>query len=199
MADFDQNDIIRIGAVMTFDTDWDVVNVYHVRNNTVAGVPWATMAGKIQDYMDAVMDTMDTELSNKMAASELQVSNVTQSTVFGAIAWGVFAGGTVGGDQTASGVCCFGFIRTRTPRVQMRKYYGVFPEEAMVGGTWDAGVTGAVGDALDYHMASQDLGDDVLLQGVAYNRTLLTVATGITVAVRSEPGYQRRRKRGVGS
>lgn len=199
MADFEQGDIIRIGAVMRYDGSEDVVNVYHVINNTAEDAAWATMAPKIQDYMDGIMATLDTELSNKMTAGTLQVSNVTKNTVFGAIAWGTFAAGGAAGEQCAAGVTCFGFARTRVPRVQIRKYYGIFPQGALVDGQWDAGVTDAVGDSLDYHIASQSLGDGFYLQGVAWNRTLLTYAFGITVEVRAEPGYQRRRKRGVGS
>lgn len=199
VADFDQYDIIRIGAVMRYDSSEDVVNVYHVQHTGEAGILWVNMVGNIQDYMDALMASLDTELSTLMAASVLQVTNVSQSTVFGAIAWGDFAAGGAAGEQTAAGVSCFGFIRTRVPRVQIRKYYGVFPQNALVDGQWDAGVTDAVGDALDYHMDNQVLGGGVELQGVAYNRTLETYQVGVTVEVRAEPGYQRRRKRGVGS
>lgn len=199
MADFDQDDIVRIGAVMTYDGSEDVVNVYHVKNETVPGVAWATMVVAVQAYMDGIMATLDTELSTLMTANVLQVSNVTQNTVFGAIAWGDFAQGGAAGAQCAAGASCFGFIRTRLPRVQIRKYYGVFPQSALIDGEWDAGVTDAVGDALDYHRVQQSVGAAILLVGVAYNRTLLTSTTGVTVNVRSEPGYQRRRKRGVGS
>ncbi len=199
MADFEQGDVIRVGAVMRYDGSEDVVNVYHLKMAGSSDIAWAAMAPAIQDYMDGIMATLDTELSNLMAAGELQVTNVTQLTVYGAIAWGDFAAGGAAGAQCAAGACCFGFARTRKPRVQIRKYYSVFPQSGMVDGQWDAGVTGAVGDALDYHIVNQDLGGGVVLRGVAYNRTLLTDEDGVTVAVRSEPGYQRRRKRGVGS
>lgn len=199
MADFEQGDIIRVGAVMRYDGSEDVVNVYHILNNTIADVTWAAMAGWLQDWMDGIMTTLDTELSTLMTANVLQVSNVTQLTVFGAIAWGTFAQGGAAGAPTAAGVTCFGYVRTRVPRVQIRKYYGVFPQSSMVDGSWDAGVTDAVGDSLAYLKANTHMGDNVLLQGVAYNRTLLTYNLGITAAVNSEPSYQRRRRRGVGS
>ena len=199
MADFEQGDIIRVGAVMTYDGSEDVVNVYHIRQVDAGAYTWAQVTGALQTYMDAIMATLDTELSTLMVAAELQVTNVTQNQVYGAIAWGVFAGGSGAGEQCAAAASCFGFARTRVPRVQIRKYYGIFPQSSLVDGQWDAGVTDAVGDALDYHIAEQTMGTGQVLQGVAYNRTLLTYAVGITVAVRAEPGYQRRRKRGVGS
>lgn len=199
MADFENGDVIRVGAVLTYDGSEDIVNVYHIKLNGGGPINWAAMDGYIQGYMDNIMDTLDTELSTLITANALQVSNVTQNTVFGAIAWGTFAQGGAAGAPTASGVACFGFIRTRVPRVQIRKYFGVFPQSALVDGAWDAGVTGAVGDALDYHMVENQIGGIADLQGVAYNRTLLTSEFGVTVSVRSEPGYQRRRKRGVGS
>ncbi|MCK4626631.1 MAG: hypothetical protein KAV00_15035 [Phycisphaerae bacterium] len=199
MADFEVGDIIRIGAAMTYDGSEDVVNVYHVELTAGGPLAWGDMTAKIQAYMDLIMATLDTELSTLMTANVLQVSNVTQATVFGAIAWGDFAQGGAAGAQCAAGAACFGFIRTRVPRVQMRKYYGVFPQAALVDGAWDAGVTDAVGDALAVHMADTLAGSGVYFEGVAYNRTLLTTAKGVTVAVKSEPAYQRRRKRGVGS
>lgn len=199
MADFEDGDIIRIGAVLTYDGSEDVVNVYHLRMNGGGPFSWAVIDGYLQGYMDGVMATLDTELSDLITAKELQVSNVTQLTVFGAIAWGVFAQGGAAGAPTAAGVTCFGFARTRVPRVQIRKYYGVFPQASMVDGQWDAGVTDAVGDSMDYHIAEQLLGGVCQLQGVAWNRDLLTYQFGQTVRVNSEPSYQRRRRRGVGS
>lgn len=199
MADFDLGDIVRIGAVLRYDGSEDVVNVYHVEITNGGGVTWALMADSIQTYMDGIMTTIDTELSTLILAGELQVTNVTQSAVYGAIAWGDFAQGGGAGEPTAAGVTCFVFARTRTPRVQIRKYYGVFPQGSMVDGSWDAGVTDAAGDSMDYHIVEQNAGNSVYLTGVAYNRTLLTHAYGVTVAVRTEPSYQRRRRRGVGS
>lgn len=199
MADFEDNDVIRIGAVLIYDSTEDIVNVYHVKLTQGGPVNWATMDGLIQSYMDSLVATIDTEWSTLITAGELQVSNVTQSTVFGAIDWDTFAQGGAAGEPTAAGVACFGFARTRVPRVQIRKYYGVFPQSSMVDGVWDAGVIAAVDDCLGFHIQEQSMGGGVYLQGVAYNRTLLTDEPGITVAVRAEPAYQRRRKRGVGS
>lgn len=199
MADFEDGDIIRIGAVLTYDGSEDIVNVYHIRQNSGGDIAWSAMDGYLQIYMDALVATIDTEWSTLITAKELQVTNVTQLAVYGAIAWGTFSQGGAAGEPTASGVACFGFIRTRKPRVQIRKYYGVFPQGAMIDGLWDAGVTGAVGDSLDYHRGAQQVGGVPIFQGVAYNRTLLTYELGVTTNVRSEPGYQRRRKRGVGS
>lgn len=199
MADFDIGDIIRVAATLIYDSTEELVNVYHIRMNDGAQGDFAFMAAALQDYMDGIMATLDTELSTLIAAGLLSIANVTQNTVFGAIAWGDFAAGGAAGEPTAAGVTAFAFARTRVPRVQIRKYYGVFPQAAMVDGVWDAGVTDACGDALDYHIAEQNVVGTLDLQGVAYNRELLTWNYGVTVRVNSEPSYQRRRRRGVGS
>lgn len=199
MADFENGDIIRIGASLIYDQTEELVNVYHLRVNDGAPYSFELVDSVLQAYMDAVMDSLDTELSTLVHAGTLAISNVTQLTVFGAIAWGTFSQGGAAGEPTAAGVSCMTFARTRKPRVQLRKYYGVFPQTAMVDGIWDAGVTDACGDAMGYHIAEQTLSSTFKLQGVAYNRTLLTEAEGITVSTRNEPAYQRRRKRGVGS
>lgn len=199
MADFDDGDIIRAAGAMIYDGSDEVVNVYHMRVNSGGGKSWAEVDSDIQDYFDQLVDTMDTELSDLMVADRISVSNVTQDTVFGAIPWGVFTQGGNATDATAAGVCCFTFARTRKPRVQIRKYFGVFPKESMALGEWDAGVTAACGDALDYHIAENIMNSGIRLQGVAYNRTLTTYEYAVSVATRGEPAYQRRRKRGVGS
>lgn len=199
MADFETDDIIRIGAVLRYDNTEDIVNVYHVKLTDGGPVTWETIDSTLQAYMDSAVATIDTEWSTLITAGELQVSNVTQQTVFGAIDWNTFAQGGAAGEPTAAGVACFGFARTRVPRVQIRKYFGVFPQSSMVDGLWDAGVLAAVEDVLEYHIQEQSMGGGLFLQGVAYNRTERTSEEGVTVAVRAEPAYQRRRKRGVGS
>lgn len=199
MADFEVGDIIRIAGVLTYDSTETLVNTYHVELTAGGPLAWADFFPRVQDYMDDIMQLIDTELSTLVVTDVLQVANVTQDTVFGAVGWGDFAQGGAAGEPTAAGVACFGFIRTRLPRVQIRKYYGVFPQSSMVDGIWDAGVTAAVQDAMDTHMADTLAGSGVYLQGVAYNRTLGTHTTGVSAAVRDEPAYQRRRKRGVGS
>lgn len=199
MADFETGDIIRVGASMLLELVDDVVNVYHLRLNTGGPMDWADMLEDIQDFMDGVMTTLDTELTVNLTANVLSVANITQNMVFGSIAWGTFAAGGAAGSVAPSGCACLVFARTRTPRVQMRKYYGPFPNGALSSGSWDAGVTGACGDSMDYLIAEHTMTNGAQLQGVAYNRTLDTYAYGITVTTRSEPAYQRRRKRGVGS
>lgn len=199
MADFAVGDIIRVAATLIYDQTEELVNVYHIKINDGAQFDFAFIAGALQDYMDGIMGTLDTELSNLVHAGLLHIANVTQSTVFGAVAWGVFSQGGAAGEPTAAGVTCFTFARTRKPRVQLRKYYGVFPQAAMVDGIWDAGVTDACGDAMDYHIAEQNPVGSLDLQGVAWNRTLLTEQLGVTVSTNAEPSYQRRRRRGVGS
>lgn len=199
MADFEDFDIIRVGASLIYDSTEELVNVYHLRLNGGGPLTFAIMADAIQAYMDGIMLTLDTELSTLIAAGALSIANVTQLTVFGQVAWGDFSAGGAAGEPTAAGVTCFGFGRTRKPRVQIRKYFGVFPQSSMVDGSWDAGVTDAVGDTMDYHIAEQTVVGTKELQGVAWNRTLLTYEFAHTVRVNSEPSYQRRRRRGVGS
>lgn len=199
MADFEDGDIIRLGCSMIYDSTEEVVNVYHLRLNSGGPMTLAQIDSDLQDWMDNVMETLDTELSTLMLADRISVANVTQATVFGSMPWGAFAQGGAAGEQTASGVCCFTFARTRKPRVQIRKYYGVFPAASLVDGEWDAGVTAAAGDALDYHIAEHVMPIGATMQGVAYNRELDTYEFAHTVATRGEPAYQRRRKRGVGS
>lgn len=199
MADFQEGDVVRLGATMIYDSTEEVANIYYLLITGGGDKTFAQADAGFQDWMDAVMETLDTELSDLMLADRISVANVTQLTVFGNIPWGVFTQGGAAGEQTPSGACCLTFARTHKPRVQIRKYYGVFPVAALVDGEWDGGVTAACGAALDYHIQEHAMTNGMEMRGVAYNREFGTHEFAHSVATRGEPAYQRRRKRGVGS
>ena len=199
MADVDDGDILRLGAVFDFDAIYDVVNVWHVLTEATAGRTWAQATTAIQSWLDSVYASLKTPLSDEMTTGEVSVANVTQGTTLGTIAWSPTWSGAGAGDQTAAGVCCFTWARTYTPRVQIRKYFGVFPETNIADGSWaTAARTGCEG-AMTYAIAPHAAAAFTNFQAVAYNRTAGTYTLAVSVASSAEPAYQRRRRRGRGS
>lgn len=199
MSDVDNGDVLRIGAGLNFQGVYDVVNVYHVMCESPSGITWGGASGYVQDYMDALYDEIKTPLSDTIGTNTISLANVTQGTTIGSIAWSPGWAGAEGGECTAPGVCVFTWGRTYKPRVQIRKYYGVFGEVNVVDGVWTTTVKNACIAAMDYHIARQVLATGIYFTGVAYNRTLETYTDAVSSDASAEPAYQRRRKRGRGS
>lgn len=199
MSDVNNGDVLRLGAGLIYDGLYDVVNVYHILAVLDSGLDWATVDDYIQDYLDGIYDNLKNTLSEDIGTGSISVANVTQDTTLGSILWSPTWSGTGGGEPTASGVCCFTWGRTYKPRVQIRKYYGVFGEANVVDGSWSNTVQTAVELAMTEHITPQLMATGVTFTGVAYNRDLATTELAHSVASSAEPAYQRRRKRGRGS
>lgn len=199
MADVDSGDIIRIGARFDFDALYDVVNVWHLLCEATAGRTWAELTTAVQAWLNACYASLKTPLSDEMTTGDVQVANVTQATTLGTIAWSPTWSGAGSGDQTAAGVCCFTWGRTYKPRVQIRKYFGVFPETNIADGYWVTAARTGCEDAMTYAITAGAVGQFSNIQAVAYNRTLATYEKAVSVDSSAEPAYQRRRRRGRGS
>lgn len=199
MADVNDGDVLRVAAVMQLDLIHEITNVWHLLVLSGGPMTFATATPEIQEYMDLMWFDLDTRLTNNQTADRLEVQNVTTDEVFGAINWGVFAQGGSAAHHLPLGVCAFAWGRTRTPRVQIRKYMGVFTEDDVSDGSWSGAFLTDLQTMIDDHITPNTMAGGLELQGVAYNRTLGTHTLATNGAVSQEPAYQRRRKRGRGS
>lgn len=199
MADVNTGDILRLGALLSFEGVFDVVNTFHVEVVDGGGIEWASASVRIQLYLDELYDEIKGSLSVNMGTNAISVANVTQVTTLGSIPWSPTWAGTGAGENTAPGVCLFAWGRTLTPRVQIRKYFGVFPEGALTDGFFITAPRVAVQALMDLHIAEVLTAGGTVFQGVAYNRLLDTFKRAVSADTSAEPSYQRRRKRGRGS
>lgn len=199
MADVNNLDILRVGAGLNFQGIYDVVNVFHILAELDVGKTWAEVTVYLESYMNNIYSTLKTPLSDTIGTNVLSVANVTQDTTIGAIAWNPTWAGAESGECTAPGVCCFSWGRTYKPRVQIRKYWGVFGEVNVVDGVWTSTVQTACTAAMEEHIDRNLMTTGVYFTGVAYNRTLETYQAAVSADSSAEPAYQRRRKRGRGS
>lgn len=199
MADVDPGDILRLGCALHYDGIYDIVNVWHVLVDDVSGITWAQATVSIQTWCNALYDDLKATLSDNIGTLNISVANVTQVTTLGSIAWSPTWSGADAGDVTPAGACCFAWARTYKPRVQMRKYFGVFTEGGLTNGVWVTAVRDDCEAAMTYAIAESALGGSRTFQGVVYNRTLGTYQKGVSVDSTAEPAYQRRRTRGRGS
>lgn len=199
MSDINTGDIIRVGAGLNFQGIYDVVNVFHFEWTVGGDIVFSTALTRIQSYLNDLYDEIKTQLSDTIGTGSLAISNVTQGLTFGASPWSPTWAGVESGQCTAPGVCCFAWGRTQKPRVQIRKYFGVFGEVNMVDGVWTSTVQNACEALMAIHIAQTAIGGASEVTGVAYNRLLDTITKANSVASSAEPAYQRRRKRGRGS
>lgn len=199
MAEIDNGDILRIGATWEFEGVFEITNVYHAKVTAGGGVTYAVGALDIQEYLEDISTELIPLLSDEMHTDYLSLSNVTQDTTFGAIAWKNPLQGQAADTAVPPGVCLFAWGRTIKPRVQIRKYFGVHTEVSLIDQGWSSAARADANDAMAIHVLDWALGANLELKGVAYNRTLLTDTEAISVSTAQEPAYQRRRKRGRGS
>lgn len=199
MADFDANDIIRISARMKWDDAYDIVNVYHVILDAGAPLAFSAIQTAVQNYVDTIYGYLTAYLCTNQTDSSIGVSNETQGTVFGSMSWGTWSAGGHAGDSVPLGCSVLTFGRTSRPRVQIRKYFGVFAEVYTTEGAWLSTVRGACENAMTYHISQQTPDTGITWTGVAYRPSTGLVTYATSVSSSEEVAYQRRRKRGRGS
>lgn len=198
MADVDNGDILRIGALFLFNGVSIVANTYHVRVTAGGGLTYAQAADDISEYLEDIYDEVDELFSDEMASYAITLANVTQDTTYGTFNWTNPITGNEVNQWLPQGLCCFTWGRTLKPRVQTRKYWGVFTEISTLDGRWTPALVTACTNAHILHHTSFVGTNGLTILGVAYNRTLGTYTDITGVTNTNIPAYQRRRKVGVG-
>lgn len=199
MADFDVGDVVRLGCVMKFDELYDIVNVYHIEIIAGAGWAFAAATASIQAYVDLLYDSLTSFLPTALLPDRIQIKNMTQATIWGAIAWGTWAGGEAVDQVLPLQVCCLGYGRTSISRVQIRKYFGPFTEGSQEDAFWTAAVRVACNDLMDDHIVNKEVAGSMTVKGCAYRPLPARVTFALTAATSAAPVIQRRRRPGRGS
>jgi len=199
MADVNVGDVLRLGCIWLLSSTWEIANVFHVRVLSGAPLGWADASDDMAEYAADIYDEILSRLSDNMDTHLLTLQNLTEDTTIGAFSWAAPLQGLEGTENTAPGVCCLAWGRTYKPRVQIRKYWGVFTEASMVDGVWAAAMRTDAAAAINVHLTSFTGTNGLEVLGCAYNRTLGTTTDAVSVASSGEPAYQRRRRRGRGS
>lgn len=199
MSDFDTGDVVRLGCVLKFNSLFDIVNVLHVKIVSGGGLAFAAFTLDVQEYCDALYANISGRLSDLVTDDRISIKNVTQSTVWGAIAWDAFAGGINAGEPTALQTACLAWGRTSISRVQIRKYLGPFTEADLADALWNSTARAAAQNYIDYHIVENLMGEGSVLQGVAYSPSLARATVALTGATSEVPVTQRRRRQGRGS
>lgn len=199
MADVDTGDVLRLGTIWHLSNVFEIANVWHVRVLSGGGLGWADASEDMAEYAEDIYNFILGRLTDNQTTFQLTLANLTQVTTIGAFDWANPLQGGEAANNTAPGVCCLAWARTFRPRVQIRKYFGVFTEADIEDGVVVAALINDCVAALNRHVTSFTGVNGLEVLGVAYNRALETTTDGQSVTASPEPAYQRRRKRGRGS
>ena len=199
MADFENGDVVRLGAQFLLNGTDALVNVYTLQINSGGPMAFAAAAQDFADYLNSLYGGFLAYWPTTFQTDRISVKNETQDTVWGAIAWKTVLTGTNINDSLPPQVALLGWGRTPLSRVQIRKYFGVFCENHISNGLWASGLRFVVDTAMQYVIAPQTQPNGLVLQGVAYNKALARATTALTVTTAEVPVIQRRRRVGRGA
>lgn len=199
MAEVETGDILRVAAVLEALGSDAIVNVWHMKVISGGGVTLVSAATDMAEYMDDLYGYVTTQLSDEVLPDHLEMHNVTQGLTYGSFAWGSWAGGTNTSGITNTQLALLAFARTSIPRVQIRKYMGVFTQPQVVDSEWVASTRSACGNMMAHHITSQTLSVSLTVKGVAYNYALERATEAVSYATSKAPVTQRRRRIGTGS
>jgi len=199
MADFVNDDVIRLGCVSRFNELVDVVTTLTVKYETGGDIEFPQASLDFQEYADDLFNPMASTLSDRMVPDRISVANLTQDTVFGSIAWDTYAGGTNVDSPTVPQAACLAFGRTPLSRVQIRKYLGVFTQGDEFDGVWVSGLRAVCDTFMGYHIVLQTMSEGMGLRGCAYRPSDGRVTFAYSPATSASVVIQRRRRVGAGS
>ena len=198
VADFENGDVIRLGAAWRVDGADAMVNVFHARIEDGGPAAFASAAEDFQDYIHYIYNPTLAQYPDVVASDRISVKNETQNTVWGAIAFASPLVGTGVGDLVALQVALLGYARTPISRVQIRKYWGPFLKGSMLDGLWLSAIRTVFQAAMDYHIAPHVMPNGLELLGVAYSKALARATEAYSATTSETPVVQRRRRKGTG-
>jgi hypothetical protein len=199
MADFDNSDIVRLAFVQRYGTGTSIVNVVHVRLESGANIDFATFAVAAGEYGGYLYAPLAPVITNAQVADYIAVTNVTQGRVWGQANWLGYTGGNAATEALPPQVCLLCWGRTTLPRVQLRKYLGVFTEANMNSGIWAAAIVAAGVTWMGNHIAPWASTGGTTFKGGAYRDSDGRFTTAVSVASTQNPVIQRRRRVGTGT
>lgn len=201
MAAVDTDDIVEVVVKGKFNGADDIVSVYQAKITDPQGGSAAEVVAWVEQWLEELVTPLALSLSPLYSTPESLVTNLTQDTFLGQITSTFVGLGT--GEATSPQICALIMARTAAPKVQGRKYVGVFGEEMQSGGVWTEDMITALDLTAQVWQDSFQGGFDVVGQGQVVTKD----AAGDLVTSRDITGYriicdtrtQRRRTLGRGS
>lgn len=195
-------DVLRVACRLRARGGQDIVNVYHYEYDGT-GAPDSSILASLVDHMDDMYTPLQPGLPSTTSFIDIDVANVTQGTVFPAMAWPTLTVGGASADELPEQVCGVVIGRTDLPKVVGRKFFGPLTETATNHGAFTSSMLSTL--AL---VSAEYLADVVVQVGCYLFPGVARYASGGLVnrfvrilesAVSSGVFTQRRRRAGQGS
>jgi len=198
MADVEVGDVIRLTAVMDHDYEGTVQNVWHVLQSVDTATQEDFM-DDVADRMNAAYNNLDNFMPDSLSFQEIRGYNITQDEPLPTVNWPTLTVGQVdAAEPLPSVMSALGLMRTGTPKVLGKKYFGPFTDANINNTEWTSGITSAVLQALISMTTAWSSGGGQAEAGV-WSEKLETWIPVIERVARSVAAYQRRRKQGRGA
>ena len=193
------DDVLRITAVMQFDSIDDIVNVYHCKVSSNVTVDDDQFMTQMAGEMDSLYDLINGGVSDLQEYIDVQGQNLTQNVLLPSKDWpNLTFGGSVS-TALPSQVAASVFHRTLRPNTRASKYLGIFTEAQNDGnGSIGAGFQANLQSYADQLNGGFVGGGFVAAYG-AYNVALDRFTPADSGIVPARWRTQRRRRLGVGS
>ena len=193
------NDVIEVTAKLSFRGISAIRNVYHFKVLTASAADDIEIAGSFAYGMANMYAEVAGIMPNDVLAETVQVVNLTANRTMGEVPWPVaFAGGTSTANSYALGVSAVVRLLTAARGVQGRKFLGSLCEGAVGDDALlDVGAVANILDFAEHLMSSWPIEGGSASPGV-YNRITRAIRGLTGYIISAIPGYQRRRKQGLG-
>jgi hypothetical protein len=176
-----------------------IENVYHFRVETAGNGNDQDLMTDIAQWLDDAYDHLAPNTSSNLTYVEIRGFNVTDLTPMPTVAWPSQTVGGSGSSALPLGTALLVLFRTGISRVLGRKFLGGLTEDSNSDGAFDSGMVATAAAYAAELLASvvgAETGSSLVYGILRAGGTVL--ADVITAVADSEPGYQRRRRRGRG-
>lgn len=195
----DQFDVVRVDLVAEAHGSEDVVNVFQFQKQDVGEITDADVLEDFLAIMRVIAEFVDALIKTTVIWQRIRVRNVTTNLLIGDGSFSPEIPGVNTTDANAMGVAAVIRFPTNVSRVVMSKFFGPIAE-GVLGST---GLIASNPGTVQLVTTAEYLIDDIVETNGTWRYGYLSPKTGVfqiplAAIINTEPGYQRRRKRGVG-
>jgi len=195
-----QNDVVRVDLVADAHGSEDVVNVFQFQKLDAGSITDQDVVDDFLEIMRVIAEIVDALVKTVVVWQRIKVRNLTTQLLVGDGSFSPVIPGVSVTDPGAMGVCAVMSFPTNVSRVTMRKFFGPVAEGVLT----STGTIGSNPGTVQLATLADYLLDDIVVTNGTWRFGYLSPKTGqfqvpLAAVINTEPGYQRRRKRGVGA
>jgi hypothetical protein len=192
--------VVKITARLRWAGKVDVQNVYHAQLASGSALDDGDARDDLAAWLETIYTPLLGEFPTSLVFEDIDFYNVSQDYPMGVEPWPTLTAGTGALDIQATGVAAVITAFTFYVRSRGRKFFGPLPETSVLDGV----LTSATMINLASAAAAWIFPFVGGTSGQTWNPGIITRVTSLfrefrDAVVRNIPGYQRRRKEGVGS